>query len=246
MYISQTDSTNSTLRTMLLEQNLPEGFMIRTDFQTSGKGQKGNSWEAEKGNNLLFSILLYPTQLAIEKYFIISQLVSIAIKNTLDKYADGFSVKWPNDIYYFDKKIGGILIENVIQGGRIKSMIIGIGLNINQKTFESDAPNPVSLIQITGKTTSKTRILTEIYERIMELYHEMDEATIGKIYSASLYRKNGFHLYNADGEEFKARIIKVYSDGKLELETSDGEIKGFYFKEVAFVNPPDRLIRSEG
>lgn len=236
MYIAQTDSTNSTLRTMLAEQSLPEGFMIRTDFQTSGKGQKGNSWEAEKGKNLLFSILLYPTQLPIKKYFIISQLVSIAIKKTLDKYADGFSVKWPNDIYYFDKKIGGILIENVIQGGKIKSMIIGIGLNINQKLFESDAPNPVSLIQITGKPYARTPILTELYKNIMVLYHNMDEATISKVYSESLYRKDGFHSYNADGEEFRARIIQVYTDGKLELETTEGEIKGFYFKEVAFVN----------
>lgn len=235
MYITETDSTNTKLRALLSEQPLPEGFIVRTDFQTSGKGQKGNSWESERGKNLLFSILLYPTHLPIEKQFIISQLISIAIKKTLDQYSVGFSVKWPNDIYYFDKKIGGILIENIIQGNKIKSMIAGIGLNINQIKFESDAPNPVSLIQITGKRTVLIPILNQIYENIMELYLQSNEEKIAEIYAESLYRKDGFHRYNASGEEFEAKIIRVHPDGKLELETTGAEKREYYFKEVTFV-----------
>lgn len=235
MYIRKTDSTNTKLRALLNEQPLPEGFIVRTDFQTSGKGQKGNSWESERGKNLLFSILLYPTYLPIEKQFIISQLISIAIKKTLDQYSVGFSVKWPNDIYYFDKKIGGILIENIIQGNKIKSMIAGIGLNINQIKFESDAPNPVSLIQITGKRTVLIPVLNQIYENIMELYLQWNEEKIAEIYSESLYRKDGFHRYNASGEEFEAKIIRVHPDGKLELETTGAEKREYYFKEVTFV-----------
>lgn len=235
MYIKETDSTNTYLRAMLHQQSLPEGFIVRTDFQTSGKGQKGNSWESERGKNLLFSILLYPSELAIEKQFLISQLISIAIKKSLDKYSSGFSVKWPNDIYYFDKKIGGILIENIIQGSRIKSMIAGIGLNINQKKFESDAPNPVSLMQITGKRTARMPLLKDIFKNIMELYFLRDKEKIAAIYAESLYRKEGFHLYKADGEEFRARIVRVHPDGKLELETTGAGIREYYFKEVTFV-----------
>lgn len=235
MYIKETDSTNSYLRALLHQQSLPEGFIVRTDFQTSGKGQKGNSWESERGKNLLFSILLLPTHLAIENQFVISQLISIAVKKTLDKYSVGFSVKWPNDIYYFDKKIGGILIENIIQGSIIKSMIAGIGLNVNQEKFESDAPNPVSLMQITGKRTALIPLLKDIYKNIMELYLHTDKEKIAIIYAESLYRKDDFHLYKAGGEEFRARIVKVHPDGKLELETTGAEKREYYFKEVTFV-----------
>jgi len=235
MYIRETDSTNTKLRALLHEQSLTEGFIVRTDFQTSGKGQKGNSWESERGKNLLFSILLYPTHIPIDKQFIVSQLISIAIKKTLDQYSHGFLVKWPNDIYYFDKKIGGILIENIIQGSEIKSMIVGIGLNINQIKFESDAPNPVSLMQITGKRIARIAVLNQIYKNLMELYLHADEEKVAEIYAESLYCKDGFHRYSAGGEEFEAKIIRVHPDGKLELETTGAERREYYFKEVSFV-----------
>ncbi len=189
MYIKQTHSTNALLIEMVREGNLPEEFLIRTDFQTAGKGQMGNSWEAEAGKNLLFSFVLYPVHIEIDEQFIISQLVSVAIKKVLDTYADGFTVKWPNDIYYCDKKIGGILIENSLQGGRLKWMVTGVGLNINQKVFRSNAPNPVSLRQITGKRMNRKTILDQITREIHQLYHEMDAEAIRNAYFESLYRR---------------------------------------------------------
>ncbi|MCE5331970.1 MAG: biotin--[acetyl-CoA-carboxylase] ligase, partial [Bacteroidales bacterium] len=148
---------------------------------------------------------------------------------------DGFSIKWPNDIYWNDKKIGGILIENSLQSGKIKWTVIGVGLNINQKTFISDAPNPVSLCQITGKRIALKPILNDICNNIGNLYILMDYAEIRKGYAESLYRKEGFHLFRAEGETFEAKIDKIYPDGKLELETKAGEKRGFYFKEVEYV-----------
>jgi BirA family biotin operon repressor/biotin-[acetyl-CoA-carboxylase] ligase len=139
MYLRETRSTNLVLKEMLREYELPEGFVLRTDFQSAGKGQPGNSWESEKGKNLLFSVLLYPQHIAIDQQFILSQLVSVAILRTLNSFCAGFSIKWPNDIYFGDKKIGGILIENSLQGSKLNTSIVGIGLNINQKTFRSDA-----------------------------------------------------------------------------------------------------------
>lgn len=234
-FIKETHSTNNLLREMIREQNVPELFVVRTDFQTAGKGQTGNTWESEKGKNLLFSTVLYPSQIAIEEQFIVSQLVSVAIKQTLDKYADGFSIKWPNDIYWNDKKIAGILIENSLQAGKIKWMIIGVGLNVNQEVFVSNAPNPVSLKQITGKRQARKGILNEICKKIELLYKKLDYLAIRTAYIESLYRKNGFYPFRADSETFDARISQIHPDGQMELETKSGEIRGFYFKEVEYV-----------
>jgi len=234
-YIKQTPSTNSLCWEMNSEMSLPEGFVVYTDFQSEGKGQPGNSWESENGKNLLFSMLLHPAKIPVNKLFLISQLVSVAIKDALDEYTSNITIKWPNDIYWKDKKLAGILIENSLQGKKIKAVVIGIGLNVNQKLFESKAPNPVSLFQITGKRLNRKQLLQKICKNTMELYNEPDIEKIQNKYLVSLYRKDGLFSYKSENERFNAKIINVNSDGKLELETENGERKGFYFKEVQFI-----------
>lgn len=235
MYLRETRSTNLVLKEMLREYNLPEGFVLRTDFQSAGKGQPGNSWESEKGKNLLFSVLLYPQHIAIDQQFILSQLVSVAILRTLNSFCAGFSIKWPNDIYFGDKKIGGILIENSLQGSKLNTSIVGIGLNINQKTFRSDAPNPVSLRQITAKNQRRKNILQDVLNNIYELYSKMDVDTIRNEYFENLYRRVGFYTYRDNKGLFEAELAGIESDGCLKLKTRTGEIRAYYFKEVAFV-----------
>ena len=220
---------------MIRENDLPEGFLVYTDFQTVGKGQTENSWESESGKNLLFSMLFYPQQIKPDEQFLISQLVSVALKRTLDKYTDDITIKWPNDIYWKDKKLGGILIENSLQGSKIKFSVVGIGLNVNQTEFMSDAPNPVSLRQIIGKQQARQPLLKSIHKNIVDLYNSMNANTIQIEYTKILYRKDGFHLFSAGNETFQARIFAVYPDGKLELESANGEYRSFYFKEVSFV-----------
>ena len=217
------------------EKSLPEGLVIYTDFQSAGKGQPGNAWESSKGMNLLFSVMLHPDRLPMDELFLVSQLVSIAIKKALDEYTTNITVKWPNDIYWNDKKLAGILIENSLQGIKIMSVVIGVGLNVNQKIFFSNAPNPVSLSQITGKRQNRKQLLQQICQNIMELYYEMDTEKIRKIYAESLYRKSGFYSFEANNETFQAKIKEVQTDGMLELETEKGELKSFYFKEVQFI-----------
>jgi len=217
------------------EKSLPEGLVIYTDFQSAGKGQPGNAWESSKGMNLLFSVMLHPDRLPMDELFLVSQLVSIAIKKALDEYTTNITVKWPNDIYWNDKKLAGILIENSLQGIKIMSVVIGVGLNVNQKSFFSNAPNPVSLSQITGKRQNRKQLLQQICQNIMELYYEMDKEKIRKIYAESLYRKSGFYSFEANNETFQAKIKEVQTDGMLELETEKGELKSFYFKEVQFI-----------
>lgn len=233
-FVKEIHSTNSFLKELLQNDPLPEKSVVYTDFQTAGRGQSGNSWESEKGKNLLFSLLLYPHHILIENQFILSQIVSIAIKKTLDNYTDHITIKWPNDIYWNDRKLGGILIENSIQGGKLKSMVVGVGLNVNQKTFTSDAPNPVSLLQIIGKRINRKKLLTEIIKNIGEQYTNSDSNEIKKLYFKYLYRNIGFHNYQSENERFSAKIISILPNGCLELETEQGEQKKFYFKEVQF------------
>ena len=153
--LKQTDSTNRYLISMCEEKQdkLDPFTVVMSDYQTAGKGQRGNSWESEAGANLTFSFVVYPSFIAAKRQFIISQIVSLGIVNALKNYEkEGFSIKWPNDIYYHDKKICGMLIEVYLDGMDLGRCVCGIGLNVNQDTFHSDAPNPVSLCKIIGRT----------------------------------------------------------------------------------------------
>jgi BirA family biotin operon repressor/biotin-[acetyl-CoA-carboxylase] ligase len=217
------------------EKPLPEGWVIHTDYQTEGKGQPGNTWESLKAKNLLFSMILHPVWVPIDELFLISQLVCIAIKNVLDEYTTNISIKWPNDIYWNDKKLAGILIENSLQGTIIKSVVIGIGLNVNQKIFVSNAPNPVSLLQITGKRQNRKLLLQRICKNILEIYNNPDKDKIHEKYTESLYRKIGFYPFETNDEIIQAKIRGVELDGRLDLETEMGVVKSFYFKEVKFI-----------
>lgn len=236
-FVSQVDSTNNFLRELGKNATLPEGFMVCTDFQTKGKGQQGNSWESEKGKNLLVSILLYPKHISIQNQFILSQITSIAIVTILKQYADFFSIKWPNDIYWKDKKIGGILIENSLLRDKIEKSIVGIGLNINQEKFFSNAPNPIALKQITGEEMDVNLLLNTIHNEIIELYNSADSNFIHQLYLSHLYRKIGFHTFKDVSTDtlFSAKIKNVGFDGKLELTTDTNEEKTYYFKEVEWI-----------
>lgn len=233
-YIKETLSTNNLLWELSRQHNLKEGFVVYTDFQTAGKGQVGNSWESEAEKNLLFSLLLKPSHIEITEHFLLSQIVSIGIKNVLDKHTDNILIKWPNDIYWKDKKIAGILIENSIQNSHIQSSIIGIGLNINQIDFKS-TPNAISLKQITGQEYNKEELLKTIIDSIFDIYNNLDKTYIKKSYFNGLYRKEGFFPYRADDKIFEAKIIDIHNDGKIGLQDKKGQLYEFYFKEVQFL-----------
>src|SRR5690554_1314415 len=130
--MDETSSTNSELKQLQQKKRLPEGSIVVADYQTQGRGQAGNTWFSDKGCNLLFSFLVYPKFIAANRQFILSRIVSLAIKKVLDRYFDDITIKWPNDIYWKNKKIAGMLIENTLMGQKINSSIIGIGLNVNQ------------------------------------------------------------------------------------------------------------------
>ncbi|NDV77796.1 biotin--[acetyl-CoA-carboxylase] ligase [Dysgonomonas sp. 511] len=217
---------------------LPEGSIIWAEYQTSGKGQQGNSWESGKGENLLFSIIFYPTMIKANEQFIISQMVSLAVAECLQKYVADISIKWPNDIYWREKKICGILIENNLLENTISQSVCGIGININQDEFVSNAPNPVSLMQITGKSYDRESVLDEVNELILTYYQrvkENDYQPITEKYKSLLFRRNGYYKYSDKTGDFLAKIKDIKPNGLLVLETNLGEEKLFAFKEVKYV-----------
>lgn len=234
-------STNDYLAKLCKQGKAEEFYTVIAENQTDGKGQRGNSWESEPGKNLTFSIVLYPTAIKANKQFHLSMLASIAIIDTLTDYTDGFSIKWPNDIYWHDKKICGILIENELEGQYLSQSIIGIGLNINQTEFLSSAPNPVSLYQIIGKEIDKDEVFSKIIHALLGGYKALEDnlieasACISHLYKKFLYRKDDFHLYQDKDGTFEARIHDVGNDGYLYLEDTGNNIRKYAFKEVAYI-----------
>ena len=174
--VSQTASTNTYLSR--LAATLPGGTVIYTPSQTAGRGQKGNSWESEDGKNLTFSLLLKFPPVKARDQFYLSEAASLAVVEALTAQAgEGFAVKWPNDVYWQDKKVCGMLIENSLNGSDIATSIIGIGINVNQERFVSDAPNPVSLINITGHDHDLEALLKQVCSSIEQVVNSLSDDT---------------------------------------------------------------------
>lgn len=254
MYISRTDSTNTLLRRMIAAGDPPE--YIYSGFQTAGRGQTGNGWESEEGKNLLCSVLLPPC----EQPFYLNVAVSVAVHKTILsilRHAKpvhslsgeaGLTIKWPNDIYWGDKKIAGILVETAISGNTIRNAIAGIGLNVNQTEWRSGAPNPVSMSQISGEEYRIDAVMNVLLDNIHEV-QKMREEDICAYYRTHLYRKDGFWPFverevstaptmNAGKETegiFLAKIEDVRTDGELELRDQDGNLRTYHFKQIRYV-----------
>lgn len=237
--MEKTESTNLYLRQLAREEELEEGSMVIADFQTVGRGQRGNFWFSSEGKNLLFSLLIYPKDLPANAQFIISRIVSLAVKRTLDRFTDDIRIKWPNDIYWKERKIAGILIENDIAGRYITNSVIGVGININEQSFPSTLPNPVSLREITGSMHDRNHILDIFQEEFFRLYRDFQQGEIKTIedeYMLHLYRRNGCYWYEDKNGRFMAEIEDLLPSGYLVLRTADrGEMRMYAFKEVAFV-----------
>lgn len=238
-YLPQTDSTSLCLRRMCEAGEVPEYTVVVTDRQMAGRGQRGNTWEAEPGMNLTFSLLLAPTFVEAKRQFVLSEVVSLAIKDALDAYVDDISIKWPNDIYWYDRKIAGILIEHGLQGACLSWTIVGIGLNVNQQVFTSPAPNPVSLRQILGADTDPATLLADILRRIHQAYEALrggaDDAPYARRYFGSLFRKHAWAPFTDHDGPFEGRIVRVEPSGLLVVQRRDGGERAYAFKEIQYV-----------
>ena len=241
LQLEQTDSTNRYLTSFCDKQrDIIEPFTtVMADYQSAGKGQRGNSWESEAGANLTFSFVLYPSFLSAKRQFAISQIVSLGIVNALRRYkGEGFSIKWPNDIYYHDKKICGMLIEVYLEGMNLGRCICGVGLNVNQETFFSDAPNPISLCKIIARKVDRMELLDLVMKEIGILYNNLKvnsdkiSKELSDMYFQHLYRKGGYYRYRDKNGEFLAKLLMVEPDGRLYLEDDSHTRRSYLFKEI--------------
>lgn len=260
IYIEQTDSTNSLMQRLLrgeepqlaecLEEKIP---VLYTTWQTAGRGQTGNGWESERGKNLLLSYLLREPEIQPTEQFelniLAAMLTHLTIKDWLsDEQKKLLTIKWPNDIYYGDKKIAGILVENSLSGTRIQHSIAGIGININQERWVGNAPNPISLRQITGKEYYVDNIMQvlNIYLRAWQLTTPESRR---EYYMEHLYRREGYWPYverevstqptmNALGEaegQFMAKIVDILPTGEIVLQDQQGKTRKYHFKQIRYV-----------
>lgn len=210
-----------------LDRSAPHGTALMAREQTAGRGQRGNSWEAEAGKNITLSLMLRPADFPAARQFEISEAVALGVADTVESCGVGaVAVKWPNDIYVGDRKIAGILIENALCGTNIARSIAGIGLNVNQIEFRSAAPNPVSLRQLTGREYPleelALKMATNILERLGKNNH--DE------FRRRLWRGRGEWPWRTpDGRTFRACIENISPSGAIKLS---GQSKEFLFKEV--------------
>ncbi len=250
IHLYQVGSTNSYAKELLKEgEELSDFTVVDADYQTGGRGQQGNSWESERGGNITFSLVCHPTFLKATGQFVLSQAIALAVQNTLasiiksekgDARAEDVTVKWPNDIYWKDKKISGTLIECNLKGDEVSDCIVGTGVNINQTRFHSDAPNPVSLAQIIKHTMNKDDVLEEIVNRFQNLYEAIREGRKDEVateYMNKLYRRGAaYHWYcEPNAAPFEAEIVSVEPSGHLVLRRRDGATRKYEFKEVKFL-----------
>ena len=235
--LKDVDSTNRFLKDLDSYDEAALTIAV-ADYQTAGRGQGTHTWESEEGKNLLFSMLTCPVWVPVRQQFLLSEIGALAIKEALDTYADGFTLKWPNDVYWNDKKISGTLIETSIDSKGIKRCIFGIGINVNQMEFKSDAPNPVSLAQILGHEVDREEVLQKMIEafcRYYELLRRVDYMDVSGIYHLSLYRRKGYHWYEDKDGKFEGAFVEVEDDGHLILHDKKGVIRSYAFGEIRFV-----------
>jgi len=237
-YCENLPSTNSYAASLLKAREVPEGYVIYTNYQSAGRGHAGNKWESEENKNLLISVILYPTMINAAEQFQLSMMISLGICDFLHRYTEEISIKWPNDIYVNDDKIAGILIENSIMGETIEHTIAGIGININQVKFLSDAPNPVSLTNLTGAQYDLAECMGQLTADLDKRYKYLisgDRDRIKSDYISCLYRHNQWSNFRDLKGKFEGRISDVSDAGRLRVYLKDGNVREYSFKEIDFI-----------
>jgi BirA family biotin operon repressor/biotin-[acetyl-CoA-carboxylase] ligase len=239
LFFENLPSTNIQTSDILRKNNLQEGTIIYTNYQSAGKGYSGNSWESEKDKNLLISIVLFPSFMKPEDQFYISMTISLGICDFLLRFIPGCSIKWPNDIYVNNDKIAGILIENSVSGNKIEFTIAGIGVNINQEKFLSNAPNPVSLCLLSGISYDLPACMNKLVTDLDKRYKQLitgNSSEIKKEYVSKLYRLNEWSKFIDIRGNFTGRILTVGEYGRIKIEKQNREINEYSFKEIEFIH----------
>lgn len=234
VYLPSCHSTNDIARDLTKNGHFIEGMVVITDDQTAGRGQMGNSWESKAHQNLTFSLVFRPTFIPVQSQFKLTMVIALGLVEYLDSLQTGFQIKWPNDIYFEDKKIAGILIQNTIGGGLLENAVAGIGLNVNQMDFHYSSATSLRLIL--DREFQLTEVLESLCLAVEKRYLQLKKGKTDVIKSDYLNRLLGYQASRVfhDGEAFNGKIIDVEDNGRLVLESLDG-IRYYDFKEVRFI-----------
>ena len=235
--LDSVDSTNNYAMAMVREGMAKDGMACVAKEQTAGKGQRGKSWQMQAGKSIAMSLILKTDKLRADQQFYLSMLVALAANDFIKKYArKETAIKWPNDLYWRDRKAGGILIETVFNGAMWKWAVVGIGINVNQTRFHKSLPNPVSLLQITNNEYDVIELAEELYEMVMKRVATIAETPVDKIkreYNRHLYKLNETVKLKKANAVFKTTIKGVSLQGQL--HTTDTMDRQFDFGEVEWV-----------
>ena len=236
--LNYVDSTNNYTAKLVKETKISFGTVIMADFQTRGKGQRSSIWKSQKGLNLLISIYFDSSFLNSENIFFLSKAIALAIRECVEKIIGiKVSIKWPNDILINGSKIAGVLIENQWKNEKLSSSIIGIGLNVNQVVF-SGQENVISLKNLTSKVYNLNSILKSLCSSLdtqLTRLMNFDFFEIDHHYHSFLSNHNQWCNYEKDKINFKGKLIKVDSFGKMVLELGNGDKKSFEIKAVSLL-----------
>ena len=238
IHINETNSTNNYLQSLCSEQKVEELTVVVADFQTSGRGQRGNSWESDPGKNLLFSTVIFPEFLEARRQFLISQIISLAIKEELDTYTTDISIKWPNDVVVSHKKICGILTEMGVQEGKIREVVIGVGLNVNLKEIQDELKDKATSLYLeTGKTYDRNRLIGLVMEKFEINYEKFvqtcDLSMMLDDYNMLLANKSQPVRVLDKISPYEGVALEIDKDGALLVRVQSGEIRKVCSGEVS-------------
>ena len=231
-------STNDWLMMRISNQKFHEGTVVFALAQTNGKGQRGSKWFSKPYKSLTFSVLLKPSFLSPIHAFDLSICIALALLDSLNKLRSGFKIKWPNDIYFEDKKIAGILIENQMNRSVYQNAVIGIGLNVNQLHFD-ELSNAISLKQILGIEFPIEKVMEHICESLEARYLMLRSGHfkhLKKAYMSNLNGLNQLQSFMVDNTKLNGKIIDVLRNGFLQIELMDGTIRDYDIKEIKFLS----------
>ena len=238
IYKQSIASTNDEAKKLLQTGKIEDFTILSASEQHTGRGQRQNKWHSQKGKNLTFSIITFPSFIKVSDQFYLSKVISLGIIEYLNTKEEKFKIKWPNDIYYNDKKICGILIENSISGSTIKSSVIGIGLNINQTKFPDYLPDAISLSVIKNKEYNLEEELNKLLIDILKNYNSLKikpYSEIDNLYHNNLYKLNELSEFKDSTGFFKGKITGTLPEGKLVIQTEANQMRSYNFKEVEFI-----------
>ena len=234
LHFDSLNSTNETLGQLSKKIELQNGFYITADFQKSGKCQNNDKWDSNPKENLLISIFLN-LDLNIENSFMLNQLASLAVLDTLRKFLEQkIEIKWPNDVFVDNKKISGILINNIVKDGLINSSVIGIGINVNQTNFNNKYI-ATSLKLLNRKDFELNEIEKMLMKNIKKQSMTLLDKKISLLssrYNNHLYGKNLYSLFVLNKKRIYAKVIEVNQNGKIKLMFGDREVNEFFQDEV--------------